>query len=50
MIWPDGRIYLGDFMGGKQHGYGILTDKDGKQKRVQYENGKRVDNQASTSI
>ena len=29
-MWPDGRVYIGDWVDNKMHGYGKLTCPDGR--------------------
>jgi len=40
--WPDGKVYKGFWLGGKQHGIGMYT-KDGQEKCGIWLNGKRLE-------
>ena len=42
MVWPDGRLYKGQWSNGKQNGIGIYTKPDGSTRKGEWNNGKRV--------
>ena len=37
--YPDGRVYEGNWLEGKQHGFGTFTNKAGVSRRGTWENG-----------
>jgi len=39
--WPDGKIYDGGWVDGKQHGKARFTNTQGKSKTGMWENGER---------
>ena len=42
MLWPDGRLYKGQWANGKQNGVGLYTKPDGSTRKGEWNNGKRV--------
>ena len=40
--WADGRKYIGEWKGGKQHGKGLYIAKDGIQKNGEWQSGRKV--------
>ena len=40
--WPDGRKYIGEWKGGKQHGVGTYISKDGIEKQGEWQHGKKI--------
>ena len=40
-MWPDGRIYEGEWHDNKQHGIGHYTNKEGIKKKGEWKEGKR---------
>jgi hypothetical protein len=43
----DGMVYEGDWKNGEMHGNGVLRKPDGKEKKVRYDNGRRLNGQKS---
>ena len=43
--WADGRAYKGHWKDGKQHGKGILVDKEGQETEAELVEGKRIRNE-----
>ena len=41
-LWPDGRVYSGEWMNGKQHGKGEYKNKKGLARNGVWENGTRT--------
>jgi hypothetical protein len=41
-VYPDGRIYVGEFKNGKRNGEGTLTRPEGKVQKGYWENSKLV--------
>lgn len=42
MTWPDGRSYEGNFKNNKMHGVGYFIGPDGKKKKGEWIDGKRI--------
>jgi hypothetical protein len=42
MIYPDGRVYTGEYKEGKQTGHGIMTYPDGRKITGQFLDSKYV--------
>lgn len=38
--WPDGRIYIGDYINDKKHGRGVFTWPDGRKYDGEWFDGK----------
>lgn len=38
-IWPDGKIYKGEYYKGKKHGYGVYTWANGREYSGSWKNG-----------
>ena len=42
-IWSDGRVYKGNWLGGKQHGLGLYTVPGQEVRCGLWEEGKRIE-------
>lgn len=40
--WPDGRVYKGSWLNGKQHGQGEYKNQKGKIKKGMWSEGQRI--------
>jgi len=38
-VWPDGKIYKGEYYKGKKHGYGVYTWANGREYSGSWKNG-----------
>ena len=39
MFWVDGSVYIGDWIDGVQHGYGVMIFSNGERKEGLFEGG-----------